>query len=227
MIRTLKQRFRQIKSTIALSIHDSDLIEQRMTDWAQLRHYKQSNAELILETNRIIFFGDSITDLWNLSTYFPNQSYINRGICGQTTPQMLVRFRPDAIALHPKIVVLLAGTNDVAGNTGKMSLEQIQDNLRSIAELAQYNQIRLIFASILPVSEAKSATRPLLKIRLLNDWIKQYCAENNCVYLDYYSHLVDDRGFLPNHFSEDGLHPNAASYNVMAPLAQAAIQTAI
>lgn len=174
-VRTIQQRLNQIKS---LSIYDFELIKERMTDWAQLQHYEQANAELIGNDNGVVFFGDSITDYWDLSTYFLHQSYINRGISGQTTPQMLIRFRPDAIALDPKAVVVLAGINDIGSNT---ALNQIQDNLQSIAELAKCNQIQMIFASVLPVSETMSVTRPLHKIQALNDWIKQYCADNNCV----------------------------------------------
>ncbi|HTL88767.1 MAG TPA: SGNH/GDSL hydrolase family protein [Leptolyngbya sp.] len=225
MINTFKQRLKQIRSRVALSLYDADLIEQRMTDWAQLQHYDQANAELSSDLDRVVFFGDSITEGWDLSTYFSNRSYINRGICGQTTPQMLIRFRPDVIALHPKIAVFLAGTNDIAGNTGKMSLAQTQDNFRSIAELAKYNQIKMIFASVLPVSEARSITRSSTKIQALNNWIKQYCAKKDHGYLDYYSQMVDDRGFLPSHLSDDGLHPNAAGYAIMTPLTEAAIHT--
>lgn len=219
--RKLKHRLDQFKS---LAVYDLELVKERMTDWAQLQHYAQANAELGIEVDRVIFFGDSITDLWDLPSYFPNRSYVNRGICGQTTPQMLVRCRPDAIALHPKAIVLLAGTNDIAGNTGRVTLMHIQDNLKSIAELARYNQIQVILASVLPVSESKSITRPLNKIQALNDWIKQYCTDNNCIYLDYHSQMVNDRGFLPAHLSEDGLHPNDAGYRIMVPLVEAAIE---
>lgn len=224
VVRKIKHRLNQIRS---LSIYDLDLLKERMTDWAQLQHYDQANAELISEFDRVIFFGDSITDFWDLPTYFPNQSYLNRGIAGQTTPQMLIRFRPDAIALRPKVVILLAGTNDIAGNTGRTTIEQIQGNLMSIVELAKYHQIRMILSSLLPVSETVSVTRPLSKIQTLNDWMQHYCAENDCVYLDYHTHMVNDRGFLQAHLSEDGLHPNETGYKIMAPLAEAAIQKVI
>jgi len=223
VIKKFGKRLNQFKS---LSIYGFDLIQERMTDWAQLQHYHQANAELKEDPDRVIFFGDSITDFWGLPTYFPDQPFVNRGIAGQTTPQMLVRFRPDAIALRPKIVVLLAGTNDIAGNTGRMTIEEIQSNLMSIVELAKYHQIRMILSSILPVSEVVSVTRSPKKIQTLNAWIEQYCAENDCIYLDYYSHMVDDRGFLQSHLSADGLHPNDAGYKIMSPLAEAAIQKA-
>lgn len=221
VIKKVAHRLNQIK---ALSVHGFDLIQERMTDFAQLQHYQQANAELVPDSDRVIFFGDSITDFWGLQNYFQNQSYVNRGIAGQTTPQMLIRFRPDAIALRPKAVILLAGTNDIAGSP---TIAQTQDNLRSIVELAKYHQIRVILASLLPVSELVSTTRPRDKIAALNDWIQNYCAENNCVYLDYHSQMVDDRGFLQSHLSVDGLHPNDAGYKIMAPLAEAAIQEAI
>ncbi|MBD1843598.1 capsular biosynthesis protein [Cyanobacteria bacterium FACHB-63] len=224
VIKKVTYRLNQIK---ALSVHNFDLIQERMTDFAQLQHYQQANAELVPDSARIIFFGDSIIDFWNLQNYFQNQSYVNRGIAGQTTPQMLIRFRPDAIALRPKAVILLAGTNDIAGNTGSTTIAQIQDNLMSIVELAKYHQIRMILASLLPVSELVSVTRPRAKIAALNDWIQNYCAETNCVYLDYHSHMVDDRGFLQSHLSVDGLHPNNAGYKIMTPLAEAAIQEVI
>lgn len=223
VIKKLGKRLDQFKS---LSVYSFELIQERMTDWAQLHRYHQANAELKEEVDRVIFFGDSITDFWDLSAYFPNQPYVNRGISGQTTPQMLIRFRPDAIALRPKIVVLLAGTNDIAGNTGRMTIEQIQDHLMSIVELAKYHQIRMILSSILPVSELSAVTRSPKKIQTLNHWIEQYCAENDCIYLDYYSQMVDDRGFLQSHLSDDGLHPNEAGYKIMTPLAEVAIQKA-
>lgn len=224
VIKKVTHRLNQIKS---LSVYGFDLIQERMADFAQLQHYDEANTELIPDSDRIIFFGDSITDFWNLQNYFQNQSYVNRGIAGQTTPQMLIRFRPDAIALRPRAVILLAGTNDIAGNTGSTTIAEIQNNLRSIVELAKYHQIRMILASLLPVSELISVTRPRGKIAALNDWIQNYCAENDCVYLDYHSHMVDDRGFLQSHLSVDGLHPNDAGYKIMAPLAEAAIKEVI
>lgn len=223
VIKKLGKRLDQFKS---LSLYGFDLIQERMTDWAQLQHYDRANAELEEDPDRVIFFGDSITNLWNLQSYFPDQAYVNRGISGQTTPQMLVRFRSDAIALRPKIVVLLAGTNDIAGNTGRTTIEQIKSNLMSIVELAKYHQIRMILSSILPVSELASVTRSRQKIQTLNAWIEQYCAENDCTYLDYYSQMVDDRGFLRSHLSADGLHPNEAGYKIMTPLAEVAIEKA-
>jgi acyl-CoA thioesterase I len=204
-------------------------------DYGQLARYRDDDAALPPpgNDNRVIFFGDSITDLWKLADYFPGKPYINRGIGGQTTPQMLVRFRQDVIALHPKVVVMLAGTNDIAGNTGPMRNEDIEANYATMAELAETHGIRMIFASVLPVhnytDKAKDffAQRPAARILELNNWLKDYCSRNDLVYLDYFSALVDDKGLLRKDLADDGLHPNAAGYKIMAPLADAAIVKSI
>lgn len=223
----LKFLFHKLNSSIQLINYDIALVLQRMNDWAELERYRQANLKLdCSSSDRVIFFGDSITDGWNLADYFAND-YINRGINGQTTSQMLVRFRPDVIALKPRVVVILAGTNDLAGNTGPMQLTDIQNNLMSIAELAKLHKIRVVFASILPVQENQLRDRPLEKIKALNDWLEQYCAANDCVYLDYYLQMIDDRELLRSDLSEDGLHPNEVGYKIMAPLAEAAIQLAL
>ncbi len=165
-------------------------------DYGQLARYREANAALAPPAageNRVVFFGDSITDIWKLAEYFPGKPYINRGIGGQTTPQMLVRFRQDVIDLHPKVVVILAGTNDIAGNTGPMRNEDIEANYASMAELARANGIRVVFSSVLPVhnytekSKDFFAQRPPARILALNEWLKNYCAENGIVYLDYFS----------------------------------------
>jgi lysophospholipase L1-like esterase len=178
--------------------------------------------------NRVVFFGDSITNFWNLAASFPGQPYINRGISGQTTPQMLLRFRSDVVALKPRVVIILGGTNDLAGNTGPMTLDQIEDNYASMAELAKAHQIRVVFASLLPIHDYSATKvsdgRPLAKIESLNQWLKGYCTANHCLYLDYYSHMLDDRGMLRAELSDDGLHPNANGYHIMARLAARAIQ---
>ena len=204
-------------------------------DFGQLARYREANAALPPpgNENRVIFFGDSITDIWKLADYFPNKPYINRGIGGQTTPQMLVRFRQDVIALHPKVVILLAGTNDIAGNTGPIRNEDIEANYTTMAELAEMHGIHMIFASVLPVhnytERAKDffVQRPPARILELNAWLKDYCTRNDLVYLDYFSALVDDKGLLKKDLADDGLHPNAAGFKVMAPLAEAAIVKAI
>jgi len=205
-------------------------------DYGQLARYRDANAKLgppAAGENRVVFFGDSITDIWNLPDYFPGKPYVNRGIGGQTTPQMLVRFRQDVIDLQPKVVVILAGTNDIAGNTGPMRNEDIEANYASFAELARAHGIQVVYSSILPVhnyterSKDFFAQRPQGRILELNSWLKDYCAKNNIVYLDYFSALVDDKGMLKKDLADDGLHPNAAGYKIMAPLAEAAIQKAL
>jgi len=205
-------------------------------DYGQLARYREANAKLgppAAGENRVVFFGDSITDIWKLEDSFPGKPYVNRGIGGQTTPQMLVRFRPDVIDLHPKVVVILAGTNDIAGNTGPMRNEDIEANYESFTELARANGIRVVYSSILPVhnytdrSKDFFAQRPQKRILELNNWLKDYCAKNKIVYLDYFSALVDEQGMLKKDLAEDGLHPNAAGYKIMAPLAEAAIQKAM
>ena len=200
-------------------------------DYGQLTRYRAANAELkgAATRNRVVFFGDSITDTWKLENYFPGQPYINRGISGQTTAQMLVRFRQDVIDLHPKVVVILAGTNDIAGNTGAMRTEDIEANLASMAELAKAHGIAVVLASVLPVhnytpqSQDFFAQRPTARILEVNRWLKEYCAKNGIVYLDYSSAVVDEKGLLKKDLADDGLHPNDAGFKIMAPLAEAAI----
>ena len=207
-------------------------------DFGQLARYHEANAVLKAPAtgeNRVVFFGDSITDIWHLEEYFPGKPYINRGIGGQTTPQMLVRFRQDVIDLQPKVVIILAGTNDIAGNTGPMRLEDIEANYASLAELARVHNIKVIYCSVLPVhnytprSQDFFAQRSPEKILTLNRWLKNYCgmAANSCSYLDYFSALVDDKGLMKKDLADDGLHPNAAGFKVMAPLAEAAIEKAL
>lgn len=207
-----------------------------MNDFGELSRYRAANAELKAPTpgeNRVVFYGDSITDIWHLDEYFPGKPYINRGIGGQTTPQMLVRFRQDVINPHPKVVVILAGTNDIAGNTGPMELSDIEGNFTSFAELAKLYGIRVVFSSILPVhnytpeSQEFFAQRSPEKILELNRWLKSYSAAHGCVYLDYFSALVDDKGLLKKDLAADGLHPNKAGFEIMAPLAEKAITEAL
>ena len=205
-------------------------------DYGQLARYREANDKLgppAANENRVVFFGDSITDIWKLENYFPGKPYVNRGIGGQTTPQMLVRFRQDVIDLHPKVVVILAGTNDIAGNTGPMRNEDIEANYASFAELARASGIRVVYSSILPVhnyterSKDFFAQRPMTRVLELNKWLKNYCEKNNILYLDYFSAVVDDKGLLKKDLADDGLHPNDAGYKIMAPLAEAAIQKAM
>jgi lysophospholipase L1-like esterase len=207
-------------------------------DFGQLARYRDANAALKPPApgeNRVVFFGDSITDIWHIDEYFPGKPYINRGIGGQTTPQMLVRFRQDVIDLQPKVVIVLAGTNDIAGNTGPMRLEDIEADYASLAQLARANNIKVIYSSVLPVhnyterSKDFFAQRSPEKILALNRWLKDYCASslNGCAYLDYFSAMVDDKGLMKKDLADDGLHPNAAGYKIMAPLAETAIEKAL
>jgi len=205
-------------------------------DFGQLARYREANAALAppaVGENRVVFIGDSITDYWKLPAYFPGKPYINRGIDGQTTPEMLVRFRQDVIALQPKVLVVLAGTNDIAGVTGRTINEDIEANYASMAELARAHHIRMVFASVLPVhnythdAEESFALRPRDRILALNKWLKDYCAKNQFVYLDYFSAVVDERGMLKRALADDGLHPTDAGYKIMASLAEKAIQKAL
>jgi lysophospholipase L1-like esterase len=205
-------------------------------DFGELKRYRDADAARVnapAAHNRVVFIGDSITDYWKLDDYFPGKIYINRGIDGQTTSQMLVRFRQDVIDLHPNVLIVLAGTNDVAGVTGRTRNEDIEANYASMAELARLHHIRVVFASLLPVNnytdDAKEsfALRPRERILTLNTWLKDYCAKNGLDYLDYFSAVVDDKGMLKRELSDDGLHPNAAGYKAMAPLAEKAIAQAI
>lgn len=204
-----------------------------VNDYGQLARYRDANAALTPPSpgeNRVVFFGDSITDIWKLDDSFPGKHYINRGIGGQTTSQMLVRFRQDVIELQPKVVVILAGTNDIAGNSGPITNEDIEANLASMAELAKAHGIRIILSSILPVNNYRPqaqeffASRPAERILALNSWLKDYCAKNDLTYLDYFSAMVDDKGLLKRDLANDGLHPNQAGFTVMAPLAEKAIE---
>ena len=218
-------------------------LETWLRDWPDLRRYRDQNGEVkapAKNEKRVVFMGDSITDLWDEPRYgpfFQAPTYVNRGISAQTTQQMLIRFRPDVIALKPEVVVILAGTNDIAGNTGPTTLEAIQDNLASMAELARVHKIRVVLASLLPVSDYEKTAdgrqinqtigRPPEKIKALNEWMKNYAADNKLTYLDYYSAMIDAKGFLLDELSDDGLHPNEKGYEVMGPLAQAAIARAL
>jgi lysophospholipase L1-like esterase len=205
-------------------------------DFGELNRYREADAAIpapAVGENRVVFIGDSITDYWKISDYFPGKPYVNRGIDGQTTPQMLVRFRQDVINLHPKVLVVLAGTNDIAGVTGRESNEDIEANYTTMAELARMHRIRVVFSSLLPVydytedSKESFALRPRPRILALNRWLRHYCAAHGLVYLDYFSRLVDGKGMMQRALSDDGLHPNAAGYKIMAPLAEKAIAQAI
>ena len=200
-------------------------------DFGELARYRAANAALNPPApgeNRVVFFGDSITDIWHLDEYFPGKPYINRGIGGQTTPQMLIRFRQDVIDLHPKVVVILAGTNDIAGNTGPITLKAIEENFASMAEIAQGNGVRIVLSSVLPAFDYpwRHGQEPVEKIAALNSWLKDYATSHRLVYLDYYTAMQDARHGLPPELSGDGVHPSLAGYAVMQPLAEKAIAQA-
>jgi lysophospholipase L1-like esterase len=206
---------------------------QRPPDRDGLERYRQANAALpppAANEDRVVFYGNSITEGWAryFSGMFPGRAYIGRGISGQTTPQMLVRFRQDVIALKPKVVVILAGTNDIAGNSGPSTLEMIEDNLASMVELAQANGIAVVLSSVLPVYEYRwrPGLEPASKIVALNGWIRDYAKRRGAEYVDYHSAMADERGGLKGDLSSDGVHPNEAGYRIMAPLAERAIVNA-
>jgi lysophospholipase L1-like esterase len=203
-------------------------------DWANTARFKDENAKLAPPAkgeNRVVFMGNSITEGWIRThpDFFAGKPYVNRGISGQTTPQMLVRFRPDVINLKPALVVILAGTNDIAGNTGPSTLEMIMDNLISMTELAKANNIKVVLSSVLPASDYpwKPGLQPAEKIASLNAMIKSYADENGIVYIDYFSSMADERKGLKKELSGDGVHPNDAGYKVMEPLVETAIKKAL
>jgi lysophospholipase L1-like esterase len=202
-----------------------------LQDWPALSRYAADNETV--KNSGVVFMGDSITDAWikrSPKFFADNPGYVDRGISGQTTPQMLIRFRPDVIALKPKVVVILAGTNDIAGNTGPMTLEMIEDNFRSMVELAKTNGIKVVMSSVMPVCDyirPQTERRPPAQIIALNEWIKTYSARNKLVYLDYYSAMIDDQKMLRKEITYDGLHPNEAGYAIMEPLAEKAIAAAL
>ena len=199
-------------------------------DWPNLNKYQNQNTLLgspIAGQNRIVFMGDSITEFWAFTSpeFFAGKPYIDRGISGQTTPQMLIRFRADVIALKPTVVLIMAGVNDIAENTGPSTLEMITDNIFSMAELAKANHIKLILCSVLPAYDFpwKPGLEPAEKIVSLNKSIKEYADAHKIMYLDYYSAMVNEQKGLKAIYSEDGVHPNKAGYEVMNPLAEKAI----
>jgi lysophospholipase L1-like esterase len=220
-----------------------DCLEFVALDYGRLSRFAAANAALQppgANEKRVVFFGDSITDNWSKAGYggfFPGKPYVNRGIGGQTTPQMLVRFNADVLANKPAVVVILAGTNDIAGNSGPIALEAIESNLASMAELARLHGVRVVLAALLPVSDDKkdaagqplvrTAGRPPETLRALNQWEADYARAKGHVYLDYFSALADPNGRLRSEWTDDGLHPNAAGYAVMAPLAEKAIAQAL
>ena len=237
-------------------INNAQALAGQLQDWNQLSRYHQADQDLKKQPapgGRVVFMGDSITDFWNLEQYFPGQPYVNRGIGGQTTPQMLVRMYPDVIDLKPSVMVVLAGTNDIARNTGPETAEMIQQNIMAMTELAQHHGIKVVLCSVLPVSDypfqrsqnappapaaggrggpprlaAKMTdSHPAGDILRLNAWMKDYAAKTGAVYVDYFSVTVDERGWLKDAYSMDGLHPNADGYKAMTAVLVPAIQKAL
>ena len=212
-----------------------ELREQRFhNDWADLARYREANAQLGAPgagEARVVFMGNSIMEGWvkYFPAHFPGKPYIGRGISGQTTPQMLVRFRQDVVALAPRAVVILAGTNDIAGNTGPATLEMIQDNIASMTQLAQANGIRVVLCSVLPVFDYpwKKGLEPAPKIMALNAWLKAYAAKVGAVYVDFHTPMADARQGLKAELAPDGVHPNEAGYALMAPLVERGITAAL
>jgi lysophospholipase L1-like esterase len=213
----------------------------RRLDWPNLARYREQNRTLAAPAagdTRVVFMGDSITDNWQqprFGAFFQDKRRVDRGIGGQTTPQMLIRFRPDVIELKPKVVVILAGTNDIAGNTGPMTDEEIERNIESMAELAKAHGIKVVLSSILPTSAYHAAPnaapqttlRPMARIKAINAWMKTYADANGHVYLDYFTPMLDGTGLMKAELTGDDLHPNPDGYKVMEPLVEAAIQRAL
>lgn len=202
-----------------------------LLDWAQLQYYKESNTTLETPAppeNRIVFMGNSITEGWSQTRpeFFAQKPYINRGIGGQTTPQMLIRFRQDVVDLQPKVVFILAGTNDIAGNTGPTSLKEIADNLKSMCEIAKANGIKAVLCSVLPAEDYpwEPGKDPKHKIPALNSLLKEYAATNGVYYLDYFTALNNGRNGIDAFNSYDGVHLTAAGYQVLEPLVESVIE---
>jgi lysophospholipase L1-like esterase len=223
-----------LEKTIEQLQKENEQLLRIKNDWPNFARYREANEKLGLPTaneNRVVFMGNSITDGWIRASpeFFAGKAYVDRGISGQTTPQMLVRFRADVINLKPKVVLILGGTNDIAGNTGLSTLEMIEDNLASMAELGKANGIKVILCSILPVYDYpwKPGLEPAEKIVTVNKWIQEYAAKNGCDYLDYFSAVVDNRKGMKTEYSKDGVHPNKEGYKVMEVLAEAAIKSAL
>ena len=246
----LVEQFNPSQSNCCLAMAARGLADQ-LLDWNQIGRYRAENQELKKQPSdpkRVLFMGDSITDFWKLSEYFPGKAYVNRGISGQTTPQMLVRMYSDVIDLKPAAMVVLAGINDISQNTGPATAEMVEQNIMALTELAQHHGIKVILCSILPVSDylflnqqsgrggsQVDPRHPFLRMRVtdthppgdilkLNASMKEYASRVNALYADYFSALVDERGWFKETCSSDGIHPNAEGYKIMAPIVEASIR---
>jgi lysophospholipase L1-like esterase len=205
-------------------------LADQLKDWNQLGRYYAANEalnKLPADPKRVVFMGDSITDGWPLAEAFPGKPYVNRGISGQTTAQMLVRMYPDVVALQPAAMVLLAGTNDIAANNGPQTLDMIRQNLMAMVELAQVHHIKVILCAVMPISGKQAANRPPADILKLNAWLKDYAAKTGSAYVDYHAAVVDAQGELRNGYSDDGLHPNARGYQLMKAAVANALDDAV
>jgi len=247
----LQDEFSAPRSNCCL-LNSAKTLADQLQDWNQLGRYHQANQELKKQpvpSGRVVFMGDSITDGWNLGQSFPGKPYVNRGISGQTTAQMLVRLYPDVIDLKPAAMVVLAGTNDIARNNGPVTPEMIQQNIMAMTELAQLHGMKVLLCSVMPISDypferqqnAPAAAgqrggpprtrmtegRPPSDILKINAWMKAYAARVNAVYVDYFSAVVDEKGFLKDALSGDGLHPNAEGYKLMTAVLSAALQKTV
>ncbi|MDR1644791.1 MAG: SGNH/GDSL hydrolase family protein [Tannerellaceae bacterium] len=226
----MKKRLLILSSALLITVSIAWAQQNKPVDWAQFGRYEKAN-ENVTTPPKAVFMGNSITDMWwgVDSAFFKDNNYLDRGIGGQTTAEMLVRFRVDVINLRPQVVVILAGTNDIAQNIGYISLENIFGNIVSMAELAKVHNIKPILCSILPVYDYRwrPGLEPAGKIIQLNAWIKEYAEKNNCIYLDYHSALKDERNGLPQQYSFDGVHVNAAGYAIMEKMVHEAISKAL
>lgn len=229
----LVEDFKPAQANCCLQMFAQRLADQ-MQDWNQLGRYHADDARLMSappDGHRVVFLGDSITDGWKLEHYFPGKPYVNRGISGQTTPQMLVRMFPDVIDVKPAALIILAGTNDIARNTGPETITMIEENFQAMADLAQAHGVKVIFCLLTPVSDYtashQTGNRPPADILKLNAWLRDYATAHHIGAADYYAALVDDKGMLRDGYSDDGLHPNAKGYALMAPVAEAAIEKAL
>jgi len=229
----LVDQYNPPKANCCLQFAAQNLADQ-LQDWNQIGRYHADDEKLKAQPtdpHRVVFLGDSITDGWNLAQYFPGKPYVNRGISGQTTPQMLVRMYPDVIELKPAALVILAGTNDIARNTGPETLAMIEDNFQAMTDLAQAHGIKVILCLLTPVSDytehKQTERRPPADILKLNAWLKEYAGQTHATIADYYSAAVDDKGMLKEGYSGDGLHPNAKGYELMVPVVEAAIEKAL
>jgi len=223
------------QSSTSVSPDELARMQRLLQDWPELGRFKNWDATLpppVPGEKRVVFLGDSITDFWNQRSkgFFSNKTYVNRGISGQTAPQMLLRFRQDVINLKASVVVILAGTNDLGGVNGPETISEIEGYLASMVELAHANSIKVVLCSILPVNDyvkPRTASRRPADIIQINSWMKEFCGRTGCIYVDYYSHMLDGRGVLSKDLSLDGLHPNEAGYAIMQPIVERGIRDAL